>query len=195
MGYRSGWSKQMREYQQRNQGTSTHVPATAKPWIYDDLGVKRWKDTGEKWVKGKEQTEGYTRAGGTWNVETETWEKKWKWIELDDPRIPSQAEIDFYESFDEEGNPTEDTVITQAHLDETGLGEGGEGLTTDDVGEGGDVDQGEDEDDPDYTSSKGYAQRTEGYNPFLQIKKKTKEKKRAFSRGSLRVKKPKTQYA
>ena len=44
--------------------------------------------------------------------------------------------------------------------------------------------------DPDYVSSKGYAQRTKGYNPYLQIKKKTKGQRGAYTRGSLRVKKP-----
>ena len=105
--------------------------------------------------------------------------KKWHWI--DDDRIPSQAEIDFYASFDEEGNPTEETTITQDHLDEIGLGEGGEGLTTEDVGSG---------DDDEY-AGKGYAQRTQGYNPFLKIKKETQDKKGKFTRGSLRVRKPK----
>ena len=62
--------------------------------------------------------------------------KKWHWI--DDDRIPSQAEIDFYASFDEEGNPTEETTITQDHLDEIGMGGGddGQGFTVDDVGPG-----------------------------------------------------------
>ena len=39
-------------------------------------------------------------------------------------------------------------------------------------------------------AGKGYAQRTKGYNPFLKIKKETKDKKGKFTRGSLRVRKP-----
>ena len=81
---------------------------------------------------------------------------------------------------DEDGNPTDATTITQDHLDEIGLGVGGEGLTTEDVGSG---------DDGEY-GGKGYAQRTKGYNPFLKIKKESKGKKGKFTRGSLRVRKP-----
>ena len=43
--------------------------------------------------------------------------KKWHWI--DDDRIPSQAEIDYYAALDEGKDP----VITQAHLDEIGVTE------------------------------------------------------------------------
>jgi|19_taG_2_1085344.scaffolds.fasta_scaffold25112_2 hypothetical protein len=46
------------------------------------------------------------------------------------------------------------------------------------------------EEDDEY-GGKGYAQRTKGYNPFLKIKKESKGKKGVFSRGSLRVRKPK----
>ena len=51
----------------------------------------------------------------------------------------SQAELDYYASFDEEGNPTEATTISQEHLDEIqgGLGiEAGDPgfLTLDDIG-------------------------------------------------------------
>jgi len=53
--------------------------------------------------------------------------KKYPWIE--DDRIPSQAEIDFYGSFDDEGNPTENTVVTQGHLDEI---QGGQGIIEED---------------------------------------------------------------
>ena len=54
--------------------------------------------------------------------------KKWHWI--DDDRIPSQAEIDWYAAMDAGKDPK----ITQDHLNEIGMGEGGEGLTVDDVG-------------------------------------------------------------
>ena len=54
--------------------------------------------------------------------------KKWHWI--DDDRIPSQAEIDWYAAKDAGKDPQ----ITQDHLNEIGMGEGGEGLTVDDVG-------------------------------------------------------------
>ena len=53
-------------------------------------------------------------------------EKKYSWI--DDDRIPSQAEIDYYAAY-ESGEGGE---ITQAHLDEIGQGEGGEGHTAED---------------------------------------------------------------
>ena len=49
---------------------------------------------------------------------------------------PSQAEKDYYASFDAEGNPTDATTITQEHLNEIGMGEGGEGFTVDDIGPG-----------------------------------------------------------
>ena len=54
--------------------------------------------------------------------------KKWHWI--DDDRIPSQAEINWYAAMDAGKDP----VITQDHLNEIGMGEGGEGLTVMDVG-------------------------------------------------------------
>jgi hypothetical protein len=176
--------------------------------------------------------------GTTFNEETQEWEvgqpikeepskdkdQQWHWI--DDDRIPSQAEIDYYASLD----AGEDPEMTQEHLDETGVGEGGEGMTTEDVGSGdddsGDFDPGSEvntftkdedgntvvttdtygisgdestmttttetvsEEDDEY-GGKGYAQRTKGYNPFLKIKKESKGKKGVFSRGSLRVRKPK----
>ena len=53
--------------------------------------------------------------------------KKYPWI--DDDRVPSQAEINFYGG-QESG---EHTPISQAHLDEIGQGEGGAGLTPKDV--------------------------------------------------------------
>ena len=54
-------------------------------------------------------------------------ERKWHWI--DDDRIPSQAEIDFYTAMDEGEEPE----ITQEHLDEIGMGEGGEGHKAEDL--------------------------------------------------------------
>jgi len=235
MGYRSGWSQQMRDWQKRNQtGTETYVQPVVQPYTFDTLGIKRWKTTGEKYVKGQEQTEGYTESGRKWNQKTASWDKnKYHWI--DDDRIPSQAEIDFYGSFDEEGNPTDKTEITQDHLDEIGVGEGGEGLTVDDVGDGSDVVE-EAEELPGFTSElnpmidpetgektfqtreewsasigddsisigptdttpneefyggKGFSERTEGGNPYLKIKKKSRGKQGKFTRGSLRVRKPK----
>ena len=47
-----------------------------------------------------------------------------------------------------------------------------------------------DEDDLFY-GGKGFSSRTKGANPYLKIKKKSKGAKGKFTRGSLRVKKPK----
>ena len=44
------------------------------------------------------------------------------------------------------------------------------------------------EDDPAFVPGKGFAQRVEGYDPYLQIQKQTKGNK--FSRGSLRINRP-----
>jgi len=239
MGYKSGWNKQMHAWWKSNQGTTTHVPAVAQPWTWDTLGIKRWKTTGEKWVKGQEQTEDYTESGRKWDQKTASWIKnKYSWI--DDDRIPSQAEIDWYAAQEAGEDPPE---ITQEHLDAIGMGEGGEGLTVDDVGKGDDphwsdptlggggydnapgttdpksehnpyIDPvtgekkfqtreewsasiGDDAisvgptDEDSYYGGKGFASRTKGGNPYLKIKKKSKGGKGKFTRGSLRVRKPK----
>jgi len=46
------------------------------------------------------------------------------------------------------------------------------------------------EDDPAFVPGKGFAQRVKGYDPYLQIQKKTQGVQGQFSRGSLRVKRP-----
>ena len=182
----------------------------------------------------------FTGAGSTKEPE-----KRWHWI--DDDRIPSQAEIDWYAAQEAGEDPPE---ITQEHLDAIGMGEGGEGLTVDDVGKGDDphwsdptlggggydnapgttdpksehnpyidpvtgekkhqtreewsesigddaisvgptdTTSNKDEDDLFY-GGKGFSSRTKGANPYLKIKKKSKGAKGKFTRGSLRVKKPK----
>lgn len=77
---------------------------------------------------------GYAGSGGERNSSLITGrsggssKKKYHWI--DDDRVPSQAEIDFYGAQDAGETPE----ITQGHLNEIGVGEGGEGLTTSDVG-------------------------------------------------------------
>ena len=47
-----------------------------------------------------------------------------------------------------------------------------------------------DEDDPAFVPGKGFAQRVEGYDPYLQAQTKTKGVQGQFSRGSLRVQRP-----
>ena len=79
--------------------------------------------------------------------------KKWHWI--DDDRIPSQAEIDWYAAMD----AGEDPVITQDHLNEIGMGEGGEGLTVDDVGPAQEVDPDEEPEE-----MEGF---TSEHNPYI----------------------------
>jgi len=96
MGYRSGWSQQLRDYVANKQAT-----------VYDGSAAAAAKKTAVKKSAPK---------------------KKWHWI--DDDRVPSQAEINYYTALDAGETPK----ITQAHLDEIGVGEGGEGLTVDDVG-------------------------------------------------------------
>ena len=46
------------------------------------------------------------------------------------------------------------------------------------------------EDDPAFVPGKGFAQRVKGYDPYLQIQKKSQGVQGQFSRGSLRVKRP-----
>ena len=94
---------------------------------------------------------GYAGSGGERNSSLITGrsggssKKKYHWI--DDDRVPSQAEIDWYASMDAGETPE----ITQEHLDEIGQGEGGEGLTVDDVGDGSDPAE-EAEEMPGFTS-------------------------------------------
>ena len=47
-----------------------------------------------------------------------------------------------------------------------------------------------DEDDPAFVPGKGFAQRVEGYDPYLQAQTKTKGVQGQFTRGSLRVERP-----
>ena len=46
------------------------------------------------------------------------------------------------------------------------------------------------EDDPAFVPGKGFAQRVEGYDPYLQAQTKTKGVQGQFTRGSLRVERP-----
>ena len=48
----------------------------------------------------------------------------------------------------------------------------------------------EEEEEEDTATGKGTAERTQGYNPSLTIKKKTQGDKGKFTRGSLRVRRP-----
>ena len=77
MGFRSGWSTAMKNFWKSNQGTTTHVKAVGLPKgvEYNYLGQPVYADTGEKYVKGKPQTEGYTKSGSTWNTKTMEWDK------------------------------------------------------------------------------------------------------------------------
>tara|TARA_R110002051_G_scaffold308560_1_gene380418 strand:+ start:223 stop:546 length:324 start_codon:yes stop_codon:yes gene_type:complete len=47
-----------------------------------------------------------------------------------------------------------------------------------------------DEDDPGYVAGKGFAQRVEGYDPYLQAQTRTQGVQGQFSRKSLRVERP-----
>jgi len=258
MGYRSGWSQQLRDYVASQQtGTETYVQPVVQPYTFDTLGIKRWKTTGEKYIKGQEQTEGFSRLGQTWNMETASWEQNedeipegyfrnvnGQIVPFDESNPQSPNYIDpnakgkrpkrtyneatgewevekFYDSRDDQGRywkdgiqvdssgrpwqKTEDEMIEHYETNEntstpgTGVG-GGEvpevGDQTIDIDDPKNITMGESSidlitgEEKDTYGGKGYSQRTKGYNPFLKIKKQSEGKKGAFTRGSLRVRKP-----
>jgi len=139
------------------------------------------------------------RPNRTYNEETGEWEVEKLWDSQDDQGRywKDGLQVDRY------GEPWKPMTDEQAAANTSTPGTGVGGGELPEVG-----DESIDIDDPknitmgesiidlitgeekDTYGGKGYSQRTKGYNPFLKIKKQSKGLKGAFTRGSLRIRKP-----
>jgi len=145
----------------------------------------------------KNEVGGGKRPKRTYNEETGEWEVERLWDSRDDDGKYWKDGV----QVDSSGRPwqeTEDAMIKYYETNEntstpgTGVGGGdvpdvGDQTITIDDPKNLDLD---DPDDPLFYGGKGFSVRTKGSNPYLKIKKKTQGKQGKFTRGSLRVRKP-----